>query len=172
MELTIKSGDITDEEVDVLISSANPWLRMTGGVNGAILHKGGTDVQEELEAILKPTGKFWIKPGSVVRTGPGPLKVRCILHGVAIDGFYRSSIELVVEVLTRAFNMAVSEGAGAVALPALGCGYGHLEISEFGQALRQALKGSFPGISKLLVVLRTEDDVSALKASLEDIQAR
>jgi O-acetyl-ADP-ribose deacetylase (regulator of RNase III) len=36
MKIIIKVGDVLSEPADVLISTANPWLNLSGGVNGAI----------------------------------------------------------------------------------------------------------------------------------------
>ena len=44
MRLHIKSGDILEEAADVLVCPANVYLNMSGGVNGAILLKGGRGV--------------------------------------------------------------------------------------------------------------------------------
>ena len=68
MCIVVKSGDILDERVDVLVSSANTQLNMSGGVNGAILHRGGQGVQAELRAHLAKLGRHWVEPGAVVLT--------------------------------------------------------------------------------------------------------
>ena len=36
MNVSVGVGDVLDASADVLISTANPWLNMSGGVNGAI----------------------------------------------------------------------------------------------------------------------------------------
>ena len=41
MRVLCKAGDIVDEVVDVLISSGNIYLNLSGGVGGEILHRGG-----------------------------------------------------------------------------------------------------------------------------------
>jgi len=33
MDIQVKVGDVLDEQADVLICTANPWLNMSGGVN-------------------------------------------------------------------------------------------------------------------------------------------
>ena len=136
MQVTVHHADILDEPVDVLISSANPWLRLTGGVNGAILARGGEPVAAELEAYLAPTGRYWVPAGTVVRTGPGPLKFRCILHAVALDGKYHSSPALIAQTLEVALGMALAEGARTVAVPTLACGYGNLDLAGFVEGLK------------------------------------
>lgn len=45
MKIIIKAGDVLSEPADLLISSANPWLNLSGGVNGAIREAVGPDLQ-------------------------------------------------------------------------------------------------------------------------------
>jgi O-acetyl-ADP-ribose deacetylase len=167
MRVVIKHGDILDEEVDVLISTANVHLNMSGGVNGAILLRGGEGVQRELHDALRRAGRAWVDPGTVVRTGPGPLRVGHILHAVAIDGLYRSSVALVQATIERALAEAALLGARTVALPALATGYGPLSIREFAEALRSALaRGDVP-IEELRIVLWREDEAEQVAAVLQ-----
>jgi O-acetyl-ADP-ribose deacetylase (regulator of RNase III) len=96
MNVSVLAGDVLDVSADVLISTANPWLQMTGGVNLAlILRPKGELVHAELQRYLPATGHRMVAPGTVVRTGPGSLPVKHILHAVAIDPSYDSSVELV-----------------------------------------------------------------------------
>jgi O-acetyl-ADP-ribose deacetylase (regulator of RNase III) len=166
MRIVVKSGDILDERVDLLISSANTQLSMSVGVNGAILHRGGKDVQAELRAHLKNLGRHWVEPGSVILTGPGPLAVEHIVHAVAIDAFYQSSVERVRETVSSALRLAAEQGATSVALPALATGYGPLSVRQFAEGLRGALSGQYPGIEELRVVLASEDDAAAVREVL------
>jgi O-acetyl-ADP-ribose deacetylase (regulator of RNase III) len=122
LRVVVKAGDILDERVDVLISSANPDLNMSGGVNGAILLRGGQTVQDELKAYLREHDARWVEPGDVVKTGPGPLAVRAILHAVAIDRAYRSDTALVQRTIQTALQRAAELDAETVALPALATG--------------------------------------------------
>ena len=43
MNVVVTVGDVLDAAADVLISTANPWLNMSGGVNGAILRTRSKD---------------------------------------------------------------------------------------------------------------------------------
>ena|ERR1700676_5318464 len=139
----VKVGDILDEVADVMICPANPWLNMSGGVNGAILSRGGEAIQQELQTFLRNSGQSAVAPGTVVRTGPGPLQVQHILHAVAIDPFYDSSVETVRRTLERALDMAQELGAMTVVMPALATGYGHLAMEEFGTAFAQAINAEW-----------------------------
>ena len=163
MGVVVKTGDVLDEEVDVLLCTANALLRMSGGVNGALLQRGGEGVQAELDAHLKSIGKPSVPRGAVVRTGPGPLRVKHILHVVGVDVFYDTSVAVITRALRDAFAEAARLGARTVATPALATGYGPLSIAQFAEALRGALDVAPP---ELRVVLRKEADAAEVRGIL------
>ena len=73
-KIIIKKGDITLEEVDVIVNAANTRLAGGGGVDGAIHASAGSSVMEECRKI------GGCKTGEVVITNAGDLKVRKIIH--------------------------------------------------------------------------------------------
>jgi len=168
MKLIVKQGDVLDEAVDVLICTANPTLSMSGGVNGALLSRGGAEVQAELRRHLTARGLKAVDRGAVVRTGPGPLGVKHILHAVGVNAFYESSPDVIAALIRTALTEAADLGAKTVATPALATGYGPLSMDEFGAALASAASGSYPGIDELRVVLRDADNVERVRRIVED----
>jgi len=167
LETEILVGNVLDVSAAVLISTANPWLQMTGGVNLAIiLRPKGENVHAELQQYLPATGHRIVPPGTVVRTGPGPLAVKYILHAVAIDPSYDSSVELVADTLSRALAQARDLGAKVVSVPALGTGFGPLTMSDFVTALKHALARDWAPLEQLKVVLRTEDDAETIRDAI------
>jgi O-acetyl-ADP-ribose deacetylase len=164
MRIAIEVGDVLEFKSDVLISTANPWLNLSGGVNGAILTACGPTIQDELHAHLKQRGTSAVPAGTVVRSDPASLPFKHILHAVAIDPFYDSSIELVRSTLSKALEMAVVLGATSVALPTLATGYGPLSVSEFGDCVAPLVKNpSFASLS-VIIVVRCKDDAVILNA--------
>ena len=99
MNVVVTVGDVLDASADVLISTANPWLNMSGGVNGAICEREA-DIQLELRAHLESIGESAIPATSVVRTSAGALPFSHIIHAVAIDPFYDSSHQIVANTLS------------------------------------------------------------------------
>src|SRR5262245_415544 len=167
MTIDILVGDVLDVPADVLISSANPWLQMTGGVNLAIiLRPRGELVHEELQRYLPDTHPRVVPPGTVVRTGPGSLPVKHILHAVPIDPSYDSSIELVANTIITALTQARELGAKVLSMPALATGFGPLTIDDFAQALKQATALDWSPFETLKVVLRQEADAETVRAAL------
>jgi O-acetyl-ADP-ribose deacetylase (regulator of RNase III) len=164
MKIEILVGDVLDVPADVLISTANPWLQMTGGVNLAIiLRPRGEFVYEELQRHLQASGRRYVEPGTVVCTGPGSLPVKNILHAVSITPSYESSVELVADTLVTALRQARELGARVVSTPALATGFGPLSMEQFATALRQATERDWSPLETLKVVLKNEGDVEAVR---------
>jgi O-acetyl-ADP-ribose deacetylase (regulator of RNase III) len=164
MQVEILAGDVLDVPADVLVATANPWLQMTGGVNlKIILRPQGEHVHEELQAHLRAAGTRYVEPGTVVRTGPGSLPVRHILHAVAIEPSYESSVNLVAETIVRALEQARQLGARVVSLPALATGFGPLSMEEFATALAQAVSRDWSPLERLKVVLLWEEDADTVR---------
>jgi O-acetyl-ADP-ribose deacetylase len=75
-ELVLIMGDITEQNYDVIVNPANEKLQLGGGVAGAILKKGGEEIQKECNKI---GGTY---TGGAVLTGAGQLKAKYIIHAV------------------------------------------------------------------------------------------
>lgn len=166
MQITIKQGDVLDETADVLICSANPWLTLSGGVGGAILLRGGEGVQDELRTCLRESGRSAVESGSVIRTGAGPLNVKHILHVVAVDPFYGSSVDLVRKALSAALEQARLLPAASVVTPMLATGFGPLTAAEFGEVLAAIRYDNWFPIDELIVVVRHAEEAEALRSAL------
>ncbi len=168
MLITVETGDVLQTNVDVLISTANPWLNLSGGVNGAILSACGSAIQEELHAHLKQLGVSAVPAGTVVRSDPGCLPFQDILHAVAIDLFYDASIEMVRSTFATALQMAVELGAVSVASPTLATGYGPLSIEEFGRAIAPLVNDSRFTTLTVTIVVRTKEGAMRLSDSIAE----
>jgi O-acetyl-ADP-ribose deacetylase (regulator of RNase III) len=167
MKVEVFSGNIVEVPADVLVSTANPWLQMTGGVNLAIIVRPkGDDVFGELQHYLRATGKKMVEPGTVVCTGPGSLPVKKILHAVSIDPSYDSSVELVARTIVNALSQARQLDARTVTLAALATGFGPLLMEDFATALHEALRLDWAPLETLKVVVKHEEEASKIRAVL------
>lgn len=167
MQIKTHVGDVLEVPADVLISTANPWLNLSGGVNGAILSVIGPAIQDELHLHLRNLGVSAVPAGTVIQSQAGSLPFGCILHSVAIDPFYDSSIELVRQTLTKALDLAIELGAKTVSTPTLATGYGPMSIADFGTAL--APLASEPRFDRLVltVVVRTQENRAELEEAIK-----
>jgi O-acetyl-ADP-ribose deacetylase len=74
--IRLRKGDITDQNVDVVVNPANSYLKHGGGVAGAIVRKGGKIIQTESDKI------GFVPVGSCVITTSGKLPCQAIIHTV------------------------------------------------------------------------------------------
>jgi len=164
MNVAVTVGDVLATPADVLISTANPWLNMSGGVNGAI-HDRVPSVQTELRDYLQAINQSAVAASSVVRTSAGDLPYAHIIHAVAIDPFYDSSHEIVSNTLAAAFKLAVSFDAQTVTMPTLATGYGPMTIKAFAQAFAGSVVGRFP-IETVAIVVRSQENAQIINSVL------
>ena len=94
-------GDITEQDTEAIVNTANSRLAGGGGVDGAIHRRGGPEIMTDLKAKYKscPTGS------AVLSTG-GKLKTKFVIHAVGpiytsdsddarlLASAYRTSLEL------------------------------------------------------------------------------
>ncbi len=112
----IVRGDITEEEVDVIVNAANSYLKHGGGVAGAIVRKGGRIIQEESDRI------GFVPVGSAVATTAGALKARYVVHAVGPRWGEGNEDEKLRSAVTSALRVAEEKGAKSVSLPAISTG--------------------------------------------------
>lgn len=74
--ITLKQGDLTEEDADAIVNAANDGLCHGGGIAGAIVRKGGQIIQDESDRLGR------VKTGSAAITCAGKLKCRWVIHAV------------------------------------------------------------------------------------------
>ncbi|HEX5243607.1 MAG TPA: macro domain-containing protein [Tepidisphaeraceae bacterium] len=168
---TITHGDILDLPADVLVCSANVFLNLSGGVGGAILLRIGTAMQQELHRYLANTQKKYVERGEVVETAPHGLPFKTVLHAVAVDGFYRTSPEVVRAVVDKCLARAAALGAKTVSLTALATGYGRLSMAGFAQAIEPLQKVEYPPLEQIRIRVRNSGDEADLRAAMAEHSA-
>jgi O-acetyl-ADP-ribose deacetylase (regulator of RNase III) len=101
-------GDITKQDVDVIVNAANSSLMGGGGVDGAIHRAGGPAILEECRKIV--SGQGGCPTGEAVITTGGNLPAKFVIHTVGpvwnggknnesqkLGNCYRNSLQLAVE---------------------------------------------------------------------------
>ncbi len=168
---TITHGDILDHPADVLVCSANVFLNLSGGVGGAILLRIGTAMQQELHQHLAKSQKRFVERGEIVATAPHGLQFKTVLHAVAVDGFYRTSPEVVRTVVDKCLARAAALGAKSVSLTALATGYGRLSMDGFAKAIAPLQKAEYPPLELILICVRNGSDEADLNAAMAEHSA-
>src|SRR6185369_3811807 len=92
MRVSIFVGDIADAPAEAICTSTNPRLSLMMGTGASIREKGGWDVLRACEAIVKEKP---LRAGSAVRTTPGALRCKTIIHCVASNESHLTSAAIV-----------------------------------------------------------------------------
>jgi O-acetyl-ADP-ribose deacetylase len=142
--LELVEGDITRQEVDVVVNAANSQLAGGGGVDGAIHRIGGPEIMAETRRRYAegcPTG-------SAVITNAGNLPARYVIHAVGPvwSGGHRGERELLESAYRECLRMTNEYQCTSIAFPALSAGAYRFPIDE---ASRIAVTTTIAFLSKL-----------------------
>lgn len=113
-------GDITTENVDAIVNAANAQLRHGGGVAGAIVRKGGPQIQAESDAWVRQHGP--VSHDSPAITSGGSLPCRYVIHVVGPVWGEGEEDEKLSSALESALIMADRHDLSSIALPAISTG--------------------------------------------------
>jgi O-acetyl-ADP-ribose deacetylase (regulator of RNase III) len=115
-EISVVVGDLTEESTDAIVNAANSALAHGGGVAGAIVRRGGEEIQRESSA------KAPVPVGGAVVTGAGRLPCRWVIHAVGPvwgEGEEEGKLRrAVASALARAEELQ----AASLAMPAISTG--------------------------------------------------
>jgi len=112
----VVEGDLTALEVDAIVNAANRFLQHGGGVAGAIVRRGGQEIQRASDR-LSP-----IEVGQAVLTTGGTLPAAHVIHAVGPrmgEGDEDPKLRAAAE---AALDVAVAHGLRTVAFPAISAG--------------------------------------------------
>ena len=122
--ITLVEGDITAQEIDVIVNAANTELVLGSGVAGAIREKGGPSIQSECDAH----GAIGL--GEAVLTTAGDLPARFVAHAASMRPGGRATEEAVRSSLRMSLALAAAQGCRGVACPAIGAGIAGFSVQR------------------------------------------
>jgi len=135
--LELVAGDITALKADAIVNAANEHLAHGGGLAGAIVRRGGPEIQRESDAWVHKHGR--VPTGSAAITGAGKLPATYVIHAVGpvYDGTQRCA-ELLASALRSSLTLADEYGLISVALPAISTGIFGYPLEQAAQVLLSA----------------------------------
>lgn len=154
MKIEIVKGDITTEEVDVIVNAAKSSLLGGGGVDGAIHQAGGAAILRDCHHLRATTHPDGLKPGQAVITGAGDLPADWVVHTVGpVYDTAKDQAAILRSCYTESLALADEYGARTIAFPLISSGvYGwpkHDAVVQALTALRSA--DTAVGLAKLVV---------------------
>ncbi|MFQ5827715.1 MAG: macro domain-containing protein [Candidatus Methylomirabilia bacterium] len=160
-EILIDRGDITDWEVDAIVSAANSHLWMGAGVAGAIKRKGGVIIEEE--AVQQGP----IEVGEAVLTTAGNLAATHVIHAAAMGQDLKTDGQKITQATRSSLAIAEKRKLSSLAFPALGTGVGGFPPVQAAEVMMEAilehLKAETTGLKRIVFVLYQEEAYNAFR---------
>ena len=157
-------GDITEQDVDVVVNAANPYLANGSGVCGAIFEAVGVDEMEGfIRKIKRTTGIEAIPEGQSVATPGGKLKAKWVIHSVGPRyGQSRGKdAELLASCYRTALALADKKGMKSIAFPSISTGVFGYPAPEAAKVASEAIRdelGKLKAVQEVrLVFFRPKD---------------
>lgn len=120
--IRVVQGDLTDEAVDAIVNAANEHLAHGGGVAGAIVRKGGYEIQKESNEWVAKHGP--VRTGTAAITGAGRLPARYVIHAVGPvwAGGTRGEDEKLASAVRSALALAEQYALRSISMPGISSG--------------------------------------------------
>jgi O-acetyl-ADP-ribose deacetylase (regulator of RNase III) len=119
-ELDLAQGDITAENVDVIVNAANSALQHGGGVAAAISRVGGPTIQAESNAWIHQHGL--VSHAEPAYTTGGRMSCRYVIHAVGPVWGQDDDDAKLAAAVTGSLRRADQLGLKSIALPAISTG--------------------------------------------------
>lgn len=134
-------GDITKQNVDVIVNAANSTLLGGGGVDGAIHRGGGPAILEECREIRRKLYPNGLPAGESVITTAGNLPARFVVHTVGpIYGRHDGrEAEVLAACYKNSIRLAVDNSLRSIAFPAISTGVYGYPLAEAAASASQAI---------------------------------
>lgn len=161
-------GNIVEETVDALVSTADPGLFSGEGVDGAVHLAAGPDLMEACRKIGScPAGQAVCTPSfDLANQG-----VKHIIHAVGPMwmGGSRNEEDVLAAAVGAALRLADEQGAETVALPAISTGGYGMPMEVAAPIIMNATKLAFENATKIervRIVLHSEASLAIFVALL------
>lgn len=143
MRIEAVQGDITEQDVDVVVNAANLTLLGGGGVDGAIHAAAGPKLLEACQA-LRAQERFadGLTVGDAVATPGFDLPARWVVHTVGPNRHAgQVSTTALASCFGRSLEIAVELGARSIAFPAVGAGAYGWDVADVAGVAAGVVKG-------------------------------
>ena len=161
-------GDITRQQVDVVVNAANSSLMGGGGVDGAIHEAGGPALHAACRALRAGPYVHGLPAGEAVSTTAGDLPARWVVHTVGpvyAPGEDRSDV--LASCYRKSLQLADELGAQTVAFPAVSAGIYRWPVDEAARIAVGTVLSTPTRVREVRFVLFTARVFEAFQAAVD-----
>ena len=120
--VSLYHGDLTEARVDAIVNAANTHLAHGGGVAGAIVRRGGHEIQRESDEWVRQHGPA--RHDRPALTGAGQLPCKFVIHAVGPvwQGGARNEDANLRAAYVSSLELAHAQGFRSIAFPSISTG--------------------------------------------------
>lgn len=147
----LTSGDITQIEADILVSSDDSFLSMSSGVSAAIHRRGGETIQRAARHYKQ------LQIGEIAITPAGNLSAKYVFHAVTIDAanlIYVNEESIRLAIL-NCLKQADSLRMKTIAFPVLGTGIAEFPFEQAAEVMINTLSDYLMNQTQIELVIIT-----------------
>jgi O-acetyl-ADP-ribose deacetylase len=137
--LEINRGDITTEKTDAIVNAANAYLEHGSGVAGAIVRRGGPQIQLESHQWVRDHGR--VTHEKPAYTHAGKLLCRFVIHAVGPVWGEGNEEDKLAAAIIGSLRLADQLGLRSIAFPAISTGIFHFPVPFAAQVILTAILG-------------------------------
>ncbi|MBR0531894.1 MAG: TIR domain-containing protein [Bacteroidales bacterium] len=148
--ITIVFGDILDSKAEVIVSSDDTGISMSGGVSGAILRKGGEIIREDAQKKLPA------QMGDVIVSTSGALQYqKYVFHCLTLDFDYKmDTLEgrwansddmnnyILQHSVDKCFRLLQVLDLHSMAFPCIGAGLAHIPLEQVAENMADVISSN------------------------------
>ncbi len=171
MSIIVKKGDITEENIDVIVNAANSRLCGGGGVDGAIHRKAGPQLVKECRKIISKIKV--LETGEAVITKAYNIKnVKYIIHtvGPVWQGGNKNEDEKLKKAYENSFKLALEHNLKTIAFPAISCGVYGYPVEEAVKVVKEVCLKYDKYFEKIILVLFSDYDYNVYLKEFKDYE--
>jgi O-acetyl-ADP-ribose deacetylase (regulator of RNase III) len=163
--LELVKSDITESETDAIVNAANSKLIMGGGVAGAILKKGGNEIQQDCYE------KAPVNVGEAAITTGGKLKAKYVIHTVGPRMGEGNEDRKLKNATLNALKLADKHNIKSIAFPAVSAGIFGFPIERCANIMLNTtidyLQNQQTEIGKVVFCLFSDSDFKIFQNALQ-----
>ena len=152
INISLRYGDITREDVDAIVNPANGSLLHGLGLAKSIVRKGGCEIINESRKLMIERSYKPLEVGGAVYTGAGDLPCKFVIHAVGPEWHKQSekrTLQLLDKACFESLHIALALRLSSVALPAISSGVFGVPINVCAIAMLNAIEGFLLYLNKL-----------------------
>ncbi len=162
--LQIAQGDITAETTEAIVNAANRYLEHGAGVAGAIVRKGGAQIQSESHAWVRTHGL--VSHAQPAYTHAGNLPCHYVIHAVGPVWGEGDEADKLAAAIHGSLQVAENLGLSSIAFPAISTGIFGFPRREAAVVMLSTIQGYLAknpntGIKLIRLVLFDQETLQA-----------